>query len=186
MAEQEPKAKHPGGRPTKFKPEYVAQAEKLCALGATDEEVLLASIGGEDAYLAMWLNLRKADRTGVFAVQKKERNAARRKRLAGSPSERIRNATSARIWASLKGRSDGALFSRLRYSAAELVSHLEARFLPGMTWQNYGKWHVDHIRPCASFDMTDEKDFIECWALENLQPLWAKDNLAKGARYGAS
>lgn len=86
------------------------------------------------------------------------------------------------MWAALKGKTDGALFSRLGYSPAELVGHLESQFSGGMEWANYGLWHVDHIRPCAGFDQTDPDQFRDCWALSNLQPLWAADNLRKGAR----
>ena len=92
----------------------------------------------------------------------------------------------ARMWAALKGRSDGRLFSRLGYTIEELVAHLEARFSEGMSWANYGRWHVDHIRPCAAFDQSDAGEFGECWALANLQPLWARDNMKKGASLGAS
>ncbi|MFA5567980.1 MAG: hypothetical protein WC972_04955 [Trueperaceae bacterium] len=174
------------GRPTKFKPEYVDQAAKLAALGATDREVADALGGTEEQYLAAWLRLRREDRGGVIAAQKRARAAAKKRRLEASPSARVRNATAARLWAALKGQSDGALFSRLGYSAGALVAHLEARFQPGMSWANYGRWHVDHIRPCASFDLTDPAEFEWCWSLENLQPLWAADNIAKGATYGAA
>jgi hypothetical protein len=51
-----------------------------------------------------------------------------------------------------------------------------------MTWENYGKWHIDHKRPIASFNFTSYEDpeFKECWALNNLQPMWAKENMSKG------
>jgi hypothetical protein len=65
----------------------------------------------------------------------------------------------------------------------QLVAHLEKLFVNGMTWQNYGKkWHVDHIRPQYEFNLTDPycEDFKKCWALSNLQPLWAHQNLIKG------
>src|SRR5690606_34227418 len=110
-------------------------------------------------YLAAWLRLRREDRSGVIAAQKSARAAAKKRRLEASPSARVRNATAARLWAALKGQSDGALFSRLGYSADALVAHLEARFQRGMSWSNYGRWHVDHIRPCASFDLTDPSEF---------------------------
>lgn len=174
------------GRPSKFKPEFVEQARKLAAFGATDREVAEALSGGEDEYLAAWVRIYREDRGGVVAARKKARAAAKRRRLHRSPSARIRNATSARIWGALNGRSDGALFSRLGYSSADLVAHLEAQFLPGMSWANYGRWHVDHKRPCASFDLSDALQFAECWALSNLQPLWAADNIAKGASHGAA
>lgn len=89
-------------------------------------------------------------------------------------------------YAALKGRGDGALFGRLGYSADALVAHIEAQFAPGMSWQNYGKWHIDHKKPVALFDQTEEAQFLECWALDNLQPLWALDNAKKGARYVGS
>ena len=68
------------------------------------------------------------------------------------------------------------------YSLDELKSHLEKQFQPGMTWDNYGKWHIDHIKPISSFNINgiNSDDFKKCWSLNNLQPLWAKDNLQKG------
>lgn len=60
-----------------------------------------------------------------------------------------------------------------------LIKHLESKFQDGMNWENYGKWHIDHIKPCCSFDLTKEKDQKECFHYTNLQPLWAKDNLTK-------
>lgn len=52
-----------------------------------------------------------------------------------------------------------------------------------MTWENYGPvWHVDHIRPCASFDLQDPAQQRECFNFKNLQPLFAKENLKKGDR----
>jgi hypothetical protein len=54
-----------------------------------------------------------------------------------------------------------------------------------MTWDNYGQWHIDHIKPVAlfEFDSTDDPGFRDCWTLDNLQPLWALDNLRKGNKY---
>jgi hypothetical protein len=52
-----------------------------------------------------------------------------------------------------------------------------------MTRENHGLWHVDHIRPCASFDLTDPEQQAICFHYTNLQPLWAIDNIKKGARY---
>ncbi len=64
----------------------------------------------------------------------------------------------------------------------DLIAHLESLFQPSMTWENYGKWHIDHKRPIASFNFTSYEDpeFKECWALNNLQPMWAKENMSKG------
>src|SRR5450759_1101029 len=70
------------------------------------------------------------------------------------------------------------------YALDDLTEYLEARFKPGMTWGNYGKWHIDHVRPIASFDFASEEDpeLKECWALGNLQPLWAIENIRKKDR----
>jgi hypothetical protein len=62
--------------------------------------------------------------------------------------------------------------------------YLESKFLFGMSWENYGVygWHIDHIKPCASFDLSDPKQQQECFHYTNLQPLWAIDNLKKGKK----
>jgi hypothetical protein len=68
----------------------------------------------------------------------------------------------------------------------ELKTHLEKQFKPGMTWENHGfgddKWHIDHILPCASFDLTKEEEQRKCFHYTNLQPLWQFDNLSKSDR----
>lgn len=63
----------------------------------------------------------------------------------------------------------------------ELKEHLESQFTEGMSWDNHGKkgWHIDHIRPCASFDLTNEEEQKKCFHYTNLQPLWWYDNLTK-------
>ena len=72
----------------------------------------------------------------------------------------------------------------LGYTIEALRDHLERLFLPGMTWDNYGEWQIDHIRPlrlCQATAPTD-RDFKQFWALTNLQPLWKEDNLRKGSK----
>ena len=64
----------------------------------------------------------------------------------------------------------------------ELVKYLECRFLPGMSWENRKLWHIDHIRPLASFDLTDIEQQHLAFHYTNLQPLWAGENIRKGAR----
>jgi len=64
-------------------------------------------------------------------------------------------------------------------SLSFLKDYLESKFQSGMTWENYGKWHIDHIRPCASFDLSDPKQQRICFHYTNLQPLWAEDNVKK-------
>lgn len=65
----------------------------------------------------------------------------------------------------------------------EFRKHIESRFLPGMGWHNAREWHLDHIRPCASFDLTRSEDVRECYHYSNYRPLWARDNLRKGSMW---
>lgn len=60
-----------------------------------------------------------------------------------------------------------------------LKQYLEFQFKKGMSWSNYGKWHIDHIKPCASFDLSKPNEQHKCFNYINLQPLWAIDNLRK-------
>ena len=68
-----------------------------------------------------------------------------------------------------------------------LKNYIEKQFKPGMTWTNYGRngWHIDHIKPCASFDLSNPKQQKQCFRYTNLQPLWAFDNLSKGSKWEA-
>lgn len=63
-----------------------------------------------------------------------------------------------------------------------LMGYIEAKFTKGMSWENYGEWHIDHITPCAKFNLLDEQEQKKCFHYTNLQPLWAKDNLIKGSK----
>lgn len=69
----------------------------------------------------------------------------------------------------------------------EARSHLEAQFKDGMSWENYGQhgWHIDHIRPLRSFDLTDPEQARVAFHYTNLQPMWASDNIRKGAKWAA-
>ena len=70
----------------------------------------------------------------------------------------------------------------LSCSLESLKKHLESQFKPGMSWSNYGKWHVDHIIPCASFDLSKSEEQRKCFHYTNLQPLWAEDNWQKSRK----
>ncbi len=66
----------------------------------------------------------------------------------------------------------------------QFIVWIEQHFTEGMTWSNYGKWHIDHARPCCSFDLTDPTQQLECFHYTNLQPLWAIDNCQKSSFWG--
>jgi len=78
-------------------------------------------------------------------------------------------------------QKNGHYFEILKYSPDELITHLEKKFIGEMSWDNYGIWHVDHIRPISSFNIQEigDESFMECWSLNNLQPLWGDENIRK-------
>jgi len=78
-------------------------------------------------------------------------------------------------------KNNNKLYDLLGYTMNDLKTHLEKYFSKGMTWDkfNRGEIHIDHIIPKCHFNLKDETDIKTCWSLENLQPLWAKDNLKK-------
>lgn len=89
-----------------------------------------------------------------------------------------------RVYCALKGsvKSKNTM-DLIGCSIDELKSHISQQFHPGMTWENYGKWHVDHIKPCASFDLVDPEQQKACFHFSNLQPLWAADNIRKSDKF---
>lgn len=94
-------------------------------------------------------------------------------RMSAGIKNSLRDGKQGRSWESLVG-----------YSVTDLMAHLERKFVDGMSWKNRGKWHIDHVRPLASFSFAtpNDPDFKMAWALDNLQPLWAMDNIRKSAR----
>jgi hypothetical protein len=78
----------------------------------------------------------------------------------------------------------GRTFELIDCTPQFLKEHLESKFKQGMSWANRRLWHIDHIIPCAAFDLTDPQQQKACFNYKNLQPLWATENLKKGSRYG--
>ena len=75
----------------------------------------------------------------------------------------------------------GHYFDILQYTPEELITHLELQFKDDMSWDNYGVWHVDHMLPITSFDIREmgDEEFMKCWSLDNLQPMWGEENIRK-------
>lgn len=116
---------------------------------------------------------------------KRRVNAERRK---SDVSFKLRGALRSRLKNALKGRPTSAAIRLLGCSVEELRAHIEGQFQVGMTWDNWGRgwggareWHIDHIKALVTFDLTDPAQLAQACHYTNLQPLWASDNLAKGA-----
>lgn len=102
-----------------------------------------------------------------------------------SLENRLRRNLRRRIAHVLRGETKSeSSFALIGCTLGELKTHLENLFLPGMTWENYGHfgWHIDHIVPCCSFDLSKPEEQRQCFHYTNLQPLWWRDNLTKAAK----
>lgn len=99
---------------------------------------------------------------------------------------RLRQNIASRLRSAIKvngGRKKNKTVELIGCSIQELRNHLESLFQDGMSWENQGEWHIDHIRPCISFDLTEIEEQKLCFHFSNLQPLWARDNQIKWAKY---
>ena len=89
-----------------------------------------------------------------------------------------------RLWQALKGiNKSKSTMELLGVPHMDfLKTWLECKFKEGMTWENRHLWHIDHVLPCSSFDLTKPEEQAKCFHYTNLQPLWASENLSKGNR----
>ena len=132
-------------------------------------------------------------RNKVYNQKNREKILARKKvyrreRYKNDPNFKIMGLLRSRLRKVLKGNLKAATTMKLvGCTVAELWLHIEGLFEPGMTRENNGNgegfWHLDHKIPCCSFDFSDPEQQKICFHYTNLQPLWCKDNLAKGAKY---
>ena len=131
-----------------------------------------------------WTSRRAAD---LDVFRKKEREYQARYRQ--DPGHRLSGRMSCCIRKRLKSRglSKGGRHweKAVGYTAEQLRARLESLFEPGMTWDNHGDWHVDHVRPVRSFEFEtmDDPGFKACWALDNLAPRWSTTETAR--RHGS-
>lgn len=112
-----------------------------------------------------------------------------RQAVARDPVKKLRSVLRSRLISALRGKSKGASAVRdLGCSIDELRVYLESQFTPGMSWANWSKdgWHIDHVRPLSSFDLTDPEQCRQACHYTNLQPLWATENLRKGDKWPAA
>ena len=110
------------------------------------------------------------------------RNKYLAKKMKQDGQFKIRKNIRDRMRSAMQGKSKSKnTMELLGCTIEELKTHLEKQFTHGMNWDNYGKkgWHIDHILPCASFDLTDPEQQRKCFHYTNLQPLWATDNYKK-------
>ena len=102
------------------------------------------------------------------------------KKLRGGGSYKVGRQVRDCIRAALTG---GTSIARAEYylgcTIGEYRKHIQCGFQSNMSWENYGEWHIDHIKPSSSFDLTVQEEVLKCFNFTNTQPLWAKDNRNK-------
>lgn len=116
----------------------------------------------------------------------KEKYALKERRRRGNIQYKIKSNISARIRSLVNKKELGVkTVDILGCTEVFFKKYIENQFKFGMNWENYGLhgWHLDHIKPCAAFDLTDEKQLRECFHYSNFQPLWASENLSKGSQF---
>jgi len=135
-------------------------------------------------YLKNRVKIRTANSVWRAANRGKDA-ASRRRQLEGSPVFRLKLNLRRRLRGALKPGTVKAAetFTLVGCTPDFLKRWLEKQFQPGMSWTNHGDWHIDHKRPCASFDLADPAQQRACFHYTNLRPLWAEENILKGAQW---
>jgi hypothetical protein len=109
-----------------------------------------------------------------------------KEKLSNSIEYRIIHNLRERLRSALHNNSKGEkTMTMLGCDVITFKKYLESQFKEGMNWNNYGRkgWHIDHIRPCSNFDLSNLEQQKQCFHYTNLQPLWWKDNLIKSSKY---
>jgi len=118
-----------------------------------------------------------------YKNRKEYRKQWQKNKRENSKEFRILSNLRARLFNAIKlgnNQKKGSTQELLGCTIIELAIHLEKQFKEGMSWENYGKWHIDHITPCSYFDLSKIKEQKKCFHYTNLQPLWEFENLQKG------
>ena len=142
-------------------------------------------LANKDIILQKKSNIYKLNPEKEHQRSKKWRDANpnyKKEYLENNPSQLIAARLRTRLYHSIKSNRQGSLEDLLGCTIDEVKVYLESLFLPGMTWDNRSDWHVDHIKPLSSFDLTDPEQLKVAAHFQNLQPLWANDNLRKGKK----
>ena len=159
---------------------YAAHKEKKRAYYAAHKEKMRAY---DTAYYAA----HKKERRAYRAAHKEERRAHDATRYYNDINYRLRVLLRARLWLALKKNSKlGSAVRDLGCTINEFREYLESLFTEGMTWENFGKWSLDHIIPLYKFDLTDRDQFLRACNFTNIQPMWLAENMSKGDRISPS
>jgi hypothetical protein len=122
-----------------------------------------------------------------FQEKKEEINRKARERRKNSPQARTANNLRSRIGKALQGVVKSArTMELLGCPIDDFVKYIASQFDNKMSWVNYGEWHIDHIIPCALFDLENADEQKMCFHHKNLRPLWGKENIVKSNKINKS
>jgi hypothetical protein len=134
--------------------------------------------------------LKNKERIKLYRIKNKEKIRENKRKYAAYRRKtdihyKIKDSMYARINIALRIGKNKKYTNTMKIigcSIEELKIYLESKFKPGMSWNNRNKWHIDHIKPCISFDLSKPEEQVKCFHYTNLQPLWAHENLSKGSK----
>lgn len=121
---------------------------------------------------------REKNRAKINSYEKQRRNSDSTYRMLTNMRTRL-----SKVLKTHKGVKKDSTMDLLGCTLEQFKEHISSQFTDGMTLENYGEWHIDHIRPCASYNLSNENDQKECFHYSNLQPLWAEDNIRKSDKW---
>ncbi len=135
--------------------------------------------------------IQKKEYDKKYVIKNKDRRNKKRRIWQNNKSKTdlnflIKRRLQTRIYHALKDQNSEKKTSTIKYldcSIQFFIEYIESLFIDNMSWDNYGEWHIDHIKPCALFDLTKIENQKKCFNYKNLQPLWAIDNILKGSKY---
>ena len=127
---------------------------------------------------------KKANREHINKYSREYKRVWEKKQRETNPSFKILKNLRCRLYKAVTSQNVtkcGSTLDLIGCSIDFLKGYLAGKFEQGMTWENYGEWHIDHRIPCASFDFTQESEQKKCFHYTNLQPMWGSENISKGA-----
>lgn len=176
---------------TEYKKKQRAYAKAKCSYSATPQQIDVSHIECKKERAKVYARLYyHANKERILFLVKQGDRAETRKNYVRLWAAEHRKTKEGKISSFMRKSIFRCLFNKkdrseriIGYKKELLVSHIEGQFSPGMTWENHGEWHIDHIKPINAFILEGVYCPKKINALDNLRPLWAKENLSKGSKY---
>lgn len=129
-----------------------------------------------------WTNEKQHESEKKYRMNNPDKMKEKYKKHGQNINCRIRSSLNHRISGALKTSNNKKKNKTIEYLGCNiyfLQKWIEFQFQENMTWENYGQWHFDHVKPCSSYNFSEKEQIKECFCWKNMQPLWKIDNLKK-------